>query len=392
MTSAAQLDYWVRPDLGARLACDDTTRQLVGVAAQGQALAHIARCPAYEPTPLHRLDVLAASLGLAQLWVKEEGPRFSLQSFKALGGAYAVACAMGHDRSPRAQPPVFCCASDGNHGRSVAFSARHFAARAVVFVHEQVSVARRAAITELGAEVVVVPGNYDDSVAQAERAALEHGWQLIADTVGPDLADSRTAQAVANVMRGYTLIAAEACDAAMPKAASDRCPFTHVLVQAGVGGLAAALAGWFADRFGDNAPRMIVVEPTQAACLLASARAGKATAVHGDLATLMAMLSCGEPSAPAWQILSRHADAFVAIDDADAMAGVRRFATPLGDDPSLRVGESGAAGLGALLAIQSDPALRQQLQLGAAASVLLIATEAPTDIGVWNNIIRGGQV
>lgn len=182
----------------------------------------------------------------------------------------------------------------------------------------------------------------------------------------------------------YTLIAAEACAAAAEFRSSRACPFTHVVVQAGVGGLAAAMAGWFADRFGSNAPILIVVEPAEAACLLASARAGAPTQIGGTLETVMAMLSCGYPSAPAWDILQRHADAFVAIADANAEEAVRRFARPGGDDIALAVGESGAAGLGALLALSGCTKLKDDLRLDAIASILLIATEAPTDLAAWN--------
>jgi diaminopropionate ammonia-lyase len=390
MSSRHSLDCWIRPDIGVHLNCTETTRTVVGVVAQEKVLSDISGCPAYQPTPLHSLSGLAKSLGLRQLMVKEEGQRFSLQSFKALGGAYAVACAI-KQQTPQSEPPVFCCASDGNHGRSVAYGARHFGARAVVFVHHGVSAARRAAISDLGADVIVVTGTYDDSVAVAEQTARESGWQLIADTISPGSTDARAAEAVANVMRGYTLIAAEACDAATAVKNPDQCPFTHVIVQAGVGGLAAALAGWFADRYGPDAPLMIIVEPSQAACLLASARAGKVTSVEGDLETLMAMLSCGEPSAPAWDILAQHGDAFLTINDADAVTGVRRFAEPMSGDPTLKVGESGAAGLGALLALHQEPALCEKLRLDERASVLLIATEAPTDIEVWNTIMNEGN-
>jgi diaminopropionate ammonia-lyase len=389
MESSVRIDSWIRANLGMRAGCNETTRSMVGVEAEKTAHAHISRCPRYTPTPLHSLAGLAETLGLKQLWVKEEGQRFSLQSFKALGGAYAVACAMVDVQQSKDNPPIFCCASDGNHGRSVAFGARHFGAEAVVFVHEGVSAARRSAIAGLGAEVVIVPGTYDDSVAIAHQSARDNGWLLIADTLSSGVADSRAIEAVQNVMRGYTLIAAEACAAAASVHNPEKCPFTHVIVQAGVGGLAAALAGWFADRYADDAPLMIVVEPVQAACLLASARAGKATTVDGNLETLMAMLSCGEPSAPAWDILARHGDAFLAVTDADAANGVRRFARPVDNDPGLDVGESGAAGLGALLVIRQDEVLSQKLQLDGTASVLLIATEAPTDAGVWQTIMKG---
>jgi diaminopropionate ammonia-lyase len=359
------------------------------VAAQQKALADIAACPAYKPTPLHSLPALARFLGVQDIWVKEEGQRFSLQSFKALGGAYAVACAMANHPKSKAPPPVFCCASDGNHGRSVAYGARHFGAEAVVFVHEGVSAARQAAIADLGARVIVAPGNYDDSVELAHTSATENGWQLIADTIGPDGDNDPAAQAVINVMRGYTLIPAEACAEAHDGGTVNDCPFTHVFVQAGVGGLAAAMAGWFGDRYGAKGPLIIIVEPIEAACLLASARAGKPTAIQGDLETLMAMLSCGEPSAPAWDVLADHGDAFLTITDEQAGKAVRQFARPLGDDAALSVGESGAAGLGALLALQGDQALKQTLRMDAHARILLVATEAPTDIAVWHEIMEG---
>ncbi|HYE52453.1 MAG TPA: diaminopropionate ammonia-lyase [Azospirillaceae bacterium] len=357
----------------------------------------IGLCPRHRPTPLLALDVLAASLGLGGIAVKDEGQRLGLGSFKALGGTFALirlvleaaGRALGREVAPEelqapavrsvAADQVFCCATDGNHGRSVAAGARLVGARAVVFVHEGVSAERADAIARLGATVVRVPGTYDDSVAEAARRSAAEGWCLVSDTSWPGYE-----RIPGLIMQGYTLVVREALQAlAMPP--------THVFVQAGVGGLAAAVAGHLALVCGTARPTVVVVEPDRAACLLESARHGQPTPVAPGRPTVMAMLECYEPSLSAWRILSRSADAFMTCTDADAIAALRRLARPLGTDPAIVAGESGAAGLAGLLRAAGDPGIRAALGLDGASRVLLINTEGATDPGRYASLLEAAE-
>lgn len=349
-----------------------------------RARAEIATWPGYTPTPLHPLPAIAAELGLADLWIKDEDHRFGLHSFKALGGAYAVlgvirtACArQGIDvdaaslragtAAEAAARVTVCCATDGNHGRSVAWGARCFGARCVIFVHETVSPGRIAAIAAYGADIRVVPGTYDDAVRAAAATAAEQGWTIVSDTSWPGYTEIPR-----EVMQGYRLMVDEAFDQ-VPA------PPTHIFIQAGVGGVAAAVSVHARTRIAPP-PATVVVEPDRAACLLASARAGAPVPVNGTLDTIMAGLACGEPSLLAWQELERGAAAFLAIPDTAAIDAMRRLAAH-----GIVAGESGAAGLAGLLAL--DPPARAALGLGPGSRVLLFNTEGATDPALYASLV-----
>jgi diaminopropionate ammonia-lyase len=265
-----------------------------------RAKATIMGWPDYMPTPLRDLRDMA---GVAVVRIKDEGSRFGLASFKALGGAYAVSKLLAGELSRRGvarsassidlaaghydactQQITVTCATDGNHGRSVAWAAGRFHCLCVIFVHETVSQGRVDAIARYGARVVRVPGNYDDAVRAADRQAKPNGWFVVSDTSYPGYTEIPR-----DVMQGYRLMADEAADQWTGP------PPTHVFIQAGVGGAAAAVSVQMRDRFSPP-PLLIVVEPERAACLLKSARAGVASVVQGDLETIMAGLACGEPS------------------------------------------------------------------------------------------------
>jgi len=341
--------------------------------------------PGYRPTPLHALPTLAQEIGIGAMHVKDEGERLGLNSFKALGGMYAVARLvleeagkiLGRtlefhelDTSPVrliASTIVVACATDGNHGRSVAAGARLTGAAARIFVHDGVSRERRDAIGRLGADIVLVAGTYDDAVAEAARACAEHGWHVVSDTSW-----SGYERIPGHVMQGYTLLMKEAL-VQLP-----RTP-THVFIQAGVGGLAAALAAYLMLRFGEQRPRLIVVEPARAACLVGSMRAGRVVKIpHGE-ATVMAMLECYTPSPVAWRVLTRAADAFMTVDEEDAIAMMRRLALPSGRDPALVSGESGGVGLAGVVRALGDAHLCEAVGLTAHSRVLVINTEGATD-------------
>jgi diaminopropionate ammonia-lyase len=322
------------------------------------ARAAITGWPGYAPTPLVALPAIAAESGVASLHIKDESARFGLKSFKALGGAHAVAEQVArHGRGI-----TVTCATDGNHGRSVAWGAARSGCRAVIFVHETVSQGRADAIAAFGAEVRRVPGTYDDAVRHAADVALREGWIVVSDTSWPGY----TAIPL-SVMQGYRLMVFEAL-AQLPAVP------THLFIQGGVGGVAAAVSAQAAV----DAPgaRVIVAEPDRAACLLASARAGRPTTVAGELDTIMAGLACGEPSLLAWQELDRHAFAFAEVPDGDVAPLMQRLAT---HDPPVEAGESAVAGLAVLLRAAADPAARAALGLDQASRVLTFATEGATD-------------
>jgi diaminopropionate ammonia-lyase len=336
-------------------------------------------------TPLHTLPALAAELGVGALHVKDEGFRLGLGSFKALGGSYAVIQLVLEEASRRlgraadvaelftpevraiAAGMTVACATDGNHGRSVAQGAQLVGAKAAIFVHSGVSSERVAAIARYGAQMIRVEGTYDDSVAEAARVATEQGWTVVSDTSWPGYE-----RIPGLVMQGYTAMVREALRQ-LPE------PPTHVFVQAGVGGVAAAVAGHFALTLGDQRPIFVVVDPARAACLFETARAGHPVKIEHGEPTVMAMLECYEPSLVAWRVLSRVADAFMTVDEEDAVAVMNRLARPVGNDPAIVAGESGGAGLAGLIRAAADPEIRAALHLNGASRVFVINTEGATD-------------
>ncbi|WP_158925935.1 diaminopropionate ammonia-lyase [Acidisphaera sp. S103] len=355
-----------------------------------RAKATITGWPGYEPTPLLTLPGIA---DVAEVRIKHEGSRFGLGSFKALGGAYAVANLLAAELSRQdiaraatsgdltdgryldaTQAITVTCATDGNHGRSVAWGAEQFHCRCVIFVHGTVSQGRVDAIARFGAEVVRVSGNYDDAVREADKQARQQNWFVVSDTSYPGYTEVPR-----DVMQGYRLMADEAADQ------WTGAPPTHVFIQAGVGGAAASVSVQMRARF-TPAPLLVVVEPDRAACLLASAANGAPTVVQGDLDTIMAGLACGEPSLLAWQELERAAFAFMSIPD-EAAIGCLRFLSAQGHE----IGESGVAGLAGLLLAAADPAARAALRLTNHSRVLLFGTEGVTDPVVYDRIRHSRQ-
>jgi diaminopropionate ammonia-lyase len=336
-------------------------------------------------TPLRALPALARELGVGAIDIKDEGLRLGLGSFKALGGSYAVirlvldaaSERLGHavDVASLQTPDVrtiaadmtFACATDGNHGRSVAQGAKLVGARAVVFVHSGVSQERVAAIAGFGAEIVRVAGSYDDSVEEAARVADKNGWTIVSDTSWPGYE-----RIPALVMQGYTAMVREALRQ-LPE------PPSHVFAQAGVGGIAAAVAGHLALALADHRPKFVVVEPARAACVYESARAGRPIKIEEGEPTVMAMLECYEPSLIAWRVLSRVADGFMTVEEGDAVAAMKQLARPIGADPVIIAGESGGVGLAGLTRALADHEVSEALGLSPQSHIFLINTEGATD-------------
>jgi diaminopropionate ammonia-lyase len=368
----------VRLVLNARAARRDAAYGAAALTADGFAAAEreIASWPGYAPTPLVRLDGRARELGLAALWYKDERGRFGLKSFKALGGAYAVRRVLERQARPAREVTV-TCATDGNHGRSVAWGARLFGCNCVIFIHATVSEGRAEAIRRYGAEVVRVQGNYDDAVRHAAAEAARRGWFVVSDTSYEGYRDVPV-----DVMHGYGVMAAE-IGRQLP---ANEVP-THVFVQVGVGALAAAICASFWLEWGARRPQFVAVEPDRADCLVRSIDAGQPVAVHGDLDTVMAGLACGEVSELAWEILKDGTDAAMAIGDDWAVEAVRALANPPDGDPVIVAGETGGAGLAALLALQDRAELRAKLALDRTSRVLLLGSEGDTDPEIYRRIV-----
>ncbi|TPJ48533.1 diaminopropionate ammonia-lyase [Mesorhizobium sp. B2-7-1] len=365
----------------------------LGLAGVGEAERFLAARGNHAETPLHALPALAAELGIGSAHIKDEGKRLGLGSFKALGGAYAVmhlvleeagrrlgrAVAVEELHKPEVRAisaqMTFACATDGNHGRSVAQGAGLVGARSVIFVHSGVSNERVAAIARFGAEMVRVAGDYDQSVREAARVAAERGWTVVSDTSWPGYE-----RIPGLVMQGYTVIVREALKR-LPE------PSTHVFLQAGVGGFAAAVAGHLAIVLGDARPIVTVVEPARAACVYATAKTGHPVTIAHSKPTVMAMLECYEPSLVAWRVLSRLADAFMTVDEEDAVAVMNRLARPAGNDPAIVSGESGGAGLAGLIRAAGDKKMRTALGLDAHSRVLIINSEGATDPGRYAELV-----
>ncbi len=362
------------------------TPGLVTLSAAGfrRAKAEIIRWEGYAPTPLRDLPLP----GTVRL--KDEAGRFGLGSFKALGGAYAAASLLAGELARRGiaasadstglasgrfaettRSLTLTAATDGNHGRAVAWAASRFYCRCVIYVHAAVSSGRAEAIAAYGTEIRRIPGTYDDAVRACAHDAAAEGWFIVSDTSWPGYTEVPR-----DIMQGYRLMADEAADQWTGP------PPTHVFIQAGVGGAAAAVSAHMRARWGEGKVSLIVVEPERAACLLASARAGRIVTVEGDLDTIMAGLACGEPSLLAWRELERAAAAFMTVPE-EAAAGTMRWLAARG----IVAGESGVAGLAAYRVL--DPKGRAALGLGPDSRVLVFNTEGATDPAVYAALIAG---
>lgn len=333
-------------------------------------LTLLARCPAAAPTPLRDLPDLARAFSIGALHLKDESGRMGLGSFKALGAAYVLAREASERLDRQGRPAgagdlasalagrVYCCASAGNHGLSVAAGARLFGARAVIYLAEGVPEPFADRLRGAGADVRRVGADYEAAMAAATAEAERQGWVLLSDSSWPGYV-----ALPARVMEGYLVAAAEAADAlAEPPTAG---PPSHVFLQAGVGGFAAAMAAHLRARWGET-PRLVVVEPRHAPCLLESLRAGRPVRAGGP-ASIMGRLDCKEPSHLALGELARSADFFLALDD-DACARTVALLAAHG----LRTTPSGAAGVAAL---QHAGALRERLGLDGGSRVLAFLTE-----------------
>ncbi len=385
---------------------DDRQLSVMSTENVAKARAFHRSFPQYSITPLAKLDGMAKNLGLGGVYVKDESYRFGLNAFKVLGGSFAmgryIAQQMGRDvgemtyeylTSPAFREEfgqaTFFTATDGNHGRGVAWAANKLGQKAVVHMPKGSSQSRFDNIAKEGAQVTIEEVNYDDCVriAAAEAAQTEHG------VVVQDTAWEGYEEIPAWIMQGYGTMANEAAD--QLRQVSVNRP-THVFVQAGVGSLAGAVVGYFTNLFPNDPPKFVVMEARAADCLYQGAVAGdgEPRIVGGDLQTIMAGLACGEPNIISWDILRNHVSAFVSCPDWVSARGMRMLGAPVKGDPRVISGESGAVGMGLLSTIMQDEAykdLREYLELDQSSQVLMFSTEGDTDPDKYKEIVWDGE-
>ncbi|MCI6238420.1 MAG: diaminopropionate ammonia-lyase [Lachnospiraceae bacterium] len=357
--------------------------------------------PQYQETPLRSLKQMASYLGLGTVAVKDESFRYGLNSFKALGGAYAMgrflADEVGRDISELSYsvltdehflktlaPCTFFSATDGNHGRGVAWTARMLHQRCVILMPKGTAKSRFDNIRALGAEVTIEDLNYDECVRKAARLAEETPHSVIVqDTSWPGYFDIPSW-----IMQGYGVMADEAAEQLGTRP-------THVFVQAGVGCMAGAVTGYFSALYPDNPPKIIVVEPHAADCMYRSNEKGDGSRVivEGDMDSCMAGLACGEPCEIGWALFRNHATGFISGEDRMTLRGMRMLAGCFRDDPHITSGESGAATFGALATIMMEDCysdIRKELGLGPDSTVLCFSTEGDTDPVHYKQVVWEG--
>lgn len=352
----------------------------------------------YAPTPLAAFNSTAKQLGAGEIYVKDESYRFGLNAFKALGGSFCVgrymADLLGKDISDLTYSDLvssntkaavgditFVTATDGNHGRGIAWTAAKLGQKAVVYMPKGSAAERLENIRKLGAVSDITEFYYDDTVRFAKQQAEENGWVLVQDTAWEGYETIPT-----YIMQGYLTMAAEAVQQLGGKKP------THIFLQAGVGAMSGALAAFFRDTYGFE-PKIVIVEPDKADCFYHTAKTddGNIHAVGGALDTIMAGLACGEPCTIAWDLLKFCADAFISMEDTVAANGMRIMACPLGSDTKVTSGESGAAGFGAVAEIcRNHPQIKSDLAIDETSTILCFSTEGATDVENYRNIVWYG--
>ena len=353
----------------------------------------------YSVTPLACLSSTAKLLGVGEIYVKDESHRFGLNAFKGLGGSFCLgkyiadtagrniadisyADLQSEELKSKTGTITFVTATDGNHGRGVAWAAANLGHKAVVYMPKGSAAERLENIRKLGAEAEITEWNYDDTVRFAKQQAETNGWVLVQDTAWEGYEQIPT-----SIMQGYLTMALEAV-----QQLGEKKP-THIFLQAGVGAMSGALTGFFRDVYG-FAPKIVIVEPDKADCYYHTIKADDGTihTVGGALDTIMAGLACGEPCTIGWELLKYGADAFITMEDTVAANGMRILAAPANSDTKVVSGESGAAGFGALAEIlKNHPQIKADLSLEENSVVLCFSTEGATDIENYRNIVWYGR-
>lgn len=357
--------------------------------------------PMYAPTPLEDLSETARCLGLGAVYVKDESRRFGLNAFKVLGGSFAIGSYLAEkmdmdmsdvsydllisdETKAKLGDITFVTATDGNHGRGVAWAASRFRQKSVVYMPKGSALERLNNIRAEGAEASITDTNYDGAVRLASSQAASKGWVVVQDTAWEGYEDIP-----ARIMQGYGTMGLEAYEQLPQKP-------THIFLQAGVGSMAAAVAGLFASVYGEERPVIVIVEPDKADCFYRTAEANDGTRhiVTGDMDTIMAGLACGEPCSIAWDILADCADHFLVCPDYVAAKGMRILGNPAGNDARIISGESGASAFGCVAEIMTNPELsriRERLGLNRDSRVLFFSTEGDTDRENYRAVVWDGR-
>lgn len=379
----------------------ENTRQF-GKTYAKQVRAFHQSFPSYKPTELKSLKNLSEYLGVKSLHIKDESTRFGLNAFKGLGGSYCIGRYLGEicqiplqdlDYQILQSDPVkeilkditFVTATDGNHGRGVAWTARELGVNAVVYMPHGSAKERLENIRSLGAKAEITEWNYDDTVRFAARCEKEKGWVLVQDTAWEGYEKIPTW-----IMQGYTTMALEAVEQLEGKIP------THIFLQAGVGAMSGALAAFFTDYYGEKKPVIVIVEPDHADCIFRTAQAadGKLHTVTGNLNTIMAGLACGEPCTVGWDMLETYADYFISMPDYVAANGMRILGNPLAGDAHVISGESGAATTGFVTEVLRNKELeniKEMLHLDEESRILCFSTEGDTDRENYRKIVWDGM-
>lgn len=385
---------------------DDKSLKVMDLSEVSKARNFHQTIPGYAKTPLVHLENMAAYLGLQDVYVKDESYRFGLNAFKVLGGSFAMARYIAEETGRDVSTldfetltsdslreefgqATFFTATDGNHGRGVAWAANRLKQKAVIFMPKGSTKTRLDNIKAEGATATIEEVNYDECVRMAAAAAAKTPNGVVVQ----DTAWDGYEKIPAWIMQGYGTMAMEAKEQ-LEEAGVNR-P-THVFVQAGVGSLAGAVQGYFTNKYPDNPPIVVVVEADVADCLYKGAVAGdgKIRIVDGDMETIMAGLACGEPNTISWEILKNHVSVFVSAPDWAAAEGMRMLSAPIKGDRQIISGESGAAPFGVLVSIMKRPELmelKQALKLDETSKVLLFSTEGDTDPDRYREIVWEGK-
>ena len=351
----------------------------------------------YENTPLVELHELSNYLNVKNIYVKDESYRFGLNAFKVLGGSYSVGKVIAKLlKKDISQLPysvltseqvkkqlgdvTFITTTDGNHGRGIAWTANRLNQKAIVYMPKGSATERLENIRKLGATSEILELNYDDCVRYSNEVANANGYILVQDTAWEGYEEIPLW-----IMQGYMSMAYEAVHQMKESP-------THVFLQAGVGAMSGGVTAYLRNVYGNDV-KIIIVEPVNAACIFESAKAGSIQFVKGDLQTIMAGLSCGEPCSIGWDILDTCANAYVSMEDEFAAKGMRILGNPLGNDQRIISGESGACTIGFVSAILSNPKyenIKNQLEINEDSTILCFSTEGDTDKENYRRIVWDG--
>mgnify|MGYP001203167615 CR=1 FL=1 len=335
------------------------------------AYSSISNWRGYAPTPLIELNKLSKELNLNKIYYKDENKRFDLKSFKALGGAYAV------EKITKGNKDVIVAtATAGNHGRSVAWGARRLGLKCKIFISEFVSEARGKAMADLGADVVKVRGNYEKSLMECIKQSTENNWQIVQDVAWKDymLVPKYT-------MAGYTVMMKEIVNQLKNE------KITHIILQAGVGGMAGAMVAGIA-RYLDYVPTTIVVEPDSAACVMESIKSGKIEKIDIKRESLMGGMSCGEVSLVPWEILKNSVKHCISLPDDDIAKTMRLLGNSSFSDEKIIAGENSVPGVISLITSSEDQNIKEKLKLNKDSNVLVIGCEGDTDKEMYQKLIK----